>query len=228
MSSSEGSKEVEGAPTTDRWDEFEKFRSEVSKVISELRKEIEDLKSAISDLRISLSEIENPFNLLVALAGEEGGKKLAELMQREGKEKERVEERKERKLKSVEKPVPPPPPMGREVVKTSFDTSIALIKWVWTLLDLGFDVEDVKRLSSYCEFFGLLPKGSSHFIHEVASAVNKARALNLSEELLALSIYGAAKASGVTIELEDITDVVFNALRKMAIRPELPPLRSGR
>ena len=117
--------------------------------------------------------------------------------------------------------------LGSEVPEISFNASIALIKWVWTLLDLGFDEGDVEKLSSYCEFFGLLPRGSSRFISEVASAVSKARSLNLSEEMVALSIYGAAKASGVKIELEDITDIVFNALRKIIARPDFPPFRGS-
>jgi len=221
MSSGEGSEERRSA--TDLQSEFEKFKSEVNKVISGLKKEIEDLKNAVIDLRTSLSEVENPFNLLATLAGEEGGKKLSEAMHK--KEKEKVERDLEKELKVAEKPLPPPPQLGREVPEVSFDSSIALIKWVWTLLDLGFDEDDVRRLSSYCEFFGLLPRGSSRFISEVASAVNKARSLNLSEEMVALSIYGAAKASGVKIELEDITDIVFNALRKIIARPEFPPFR---
>ena len=227
MSSGGGSEERR--PASDLRSEFEGFKSEVNRVVSELKKEIEDLKNSIIDLRASLSEVENPFNLLAALAGEEGARRLTDLIRREGKiegKEERVERRElEKGLKAAEKP--PPQQLSREVPEVGFNTSIALIKWVWTLLDLGFDEEDVKKLSSYCEFFGLLPRGSSRFISGVASAVNKARSLNLSEEMVALSIYGAAKASGVKIELEDITDIVFNALRKFIARPELPPFRGG-
>jgi len=224
MSSGGGSEERR--TTSDLRSEFEEFKSEVNRVVSELKKEIEDLKNSIIDLRASLSEMENPFNVLAALAGEEGARRLTDLIRREGKvegkERERVERRELEKV--VERP---PQQLSGEVPEVHFNTSIALIKWVWTLLDLGFDEEDVKKLSSYCEFFGLLPRGSSCFISEVASAVSKARSLNLSEEMVALSIYGAAKASGVKIELEDITDIVFNALRKFIARPEFPPFRGG-
>ena len=226
MSSGEESKE-EMATTVQR-NEFEGFKSEVNRIISVLKKEIEDLKNSIIDLRTSLSEVENPFNLLTALVGEEGSKRLTEAMRR--KEKEKIESRElERELKTTEKlvPLPTPQQLGREVPEVSFNQSIALIKWVWTLLDLGFDEEDVRKLSSYCEFFGLLPRGSSQFISEAASAVSKARLLNLSEDMVALSIYGAAKATGVKIELEDITDIVFNALRKFITRSESPPFKTS-
>ncbi len=223
MSSDGGSEERRVA--AELRSEFEKFKAEVNRVISELKREIEDIRNSIVDLRASLSEIENPFNLLSALAGEEGGKKLAEAVRKKEKTEDKEKELEEA-VKTVEK-LPPPLQLGSEAPEVSFNSSIALIKWVWTLLDLGFDEEDVEKLAGYCEFFGLLPKGSSRFISDVASAVSKARILNLSEEMVALSIYGAAKASGVRIEFEDITDIVFNALRKIIAKPETPPLRGG-
>jgi hypothetical protein len=204
-----------GGSSQDLRNEFEKFKSEVGKIINELRKDIEDLKNSIVELRASLSEVENPFNLLATLASGEEGKKPTEVTRKE----------------EVGKPPPSPPPplqqLSSKVMEVGFNTSLALIKWVWTLLDLGFDEEDVKKLSNYCEFFSLLPRGSSQFISEMASAVSKARALNLSEDIVALSIYGAAKASGVKVELEDITDIVFNALRKFITRNEVTYPKGG-
>lgn len=199
--------------------EVEKLKSDMEKVTSELRSEIEGLKNALIELKSSLSEIENPFNLLSSLVDEESLRKISGMVQSKPPEKE-VEKTEEHKVeKSPEREL-----QLRSVViqEADYNKSIALIKWVWTLLELGFDVDDIERLSRYCEFFSLLPRGSSHYISAVASAVEKARALNLSEDIMALSIYGAAKASGLRIELEDITDIVFNALRKLISKsPEM-------
>lgn len=193
--------------------EVEKIKSNMDKVIGEIRGEIEELKNALVELKSSLSEVENPFNLLSSLVDEGGLGKIAKAA--ETPEKERAEPEKAEGAKRPEKEFQPISPIALE---SNYGTSIALIKWVWTLLDLGFDVDDVERISKYCEFFNLLPKGSSHYISAIASAVEKARALNLSEDMMALSIYGAAKASGVRVELEDITNIVFNALRKLIVR----------
>jgi len=193
-------------------DDISRLRSDVEKAINELKSEIEDLKNALVELKASLSEMDNPFNLLTSLAEEGALKKAAEAVQAKAAEKEVAEP--ERLREELQPPLGVPEISGRD-----YNTSIALLKWVWTLLDLGFDMDDIEKISKYCEFFGLLPKGSPHHIGAIASAVEKARTLNLSEDVMALSIYGAAKASGAKIELENITDIVFNALKKLIARP---------
>ncbi|MCX8171915.1 MAG: hypothetical protein N3E47_08195 [Candidatus Bathyarchaeota archaeon] len=198
-------------------DKIEKIKSDTDKVIGELKSEVEDLKNTLVELKASLSEMENPFNLLTSLVEEGVLRKNAGEAQSKAAEKDepkRIEEKKAngQLIQSSGGESPEPSAAG-------YDMSIALIKWVWTLLDLGFDVDDVERISSYCEFFSLLPRRSSHYISAIAPAVEKAKALNLSEDMMALSIYGAAKASGIRIDPEDIMDIVFNALRKLIAKP---------
>jgi len=193
--------------------DISRLRSDMEKAINELKSEIEDLKNTLVELKASLGEMDNPFNLLTSLADEGTLKKAAETAQVKANEKEIAEPE---KFGGEFQPLA----TGiSEISGRDYNTSIALLKWVWTLLDLGFDMDDIERISKYCEFFGLLPKGSPHHIGAIASAVEKARALNLSEDVMALSIYGAAKASGAKIELENMTDIVFNALKKLIARP---------
>lgn len=211
----------DGKNGQEKQNEIEKLRSDMDKAISGIKSEIEELKNALVELKASLSEMENPFNLLASLVDEDGLRKFTGTVQAKasgedkGESKRTEEKREERKVEEMKQ-------LGGEPSRAfgaGYDTSIALIKWVWTLLDLGFEVDDVEKISKYCEFFSLLPKGSSHYVSAIASAVEKARMLNLSEDIMALSIYGAAKASSIKIELEDITDIVFNALRKLIARP---------
>lgn len=197
-------------------DEVEKLKSGVDKAISELKCEIEDLKNALVELKSSLNEIENPFNLLSSLVSDEDFKKIT--AQAGAAEKEKVGPEKAEEKREEER-VKEPHLLGAVLSEADYNTCISLIKWVWTLLDLGFDIDDIEKISRYCEFFSLLQKGSSHYISLIAPAVEKARALNLSEDVVALSIYGAAKASGAKVKIEDVTDLAFNALRKLISRP---------
>lgn len=197
---------------SDLRDEVERIKSNVDKTVGELRGEIEDLKSALIELKSSLSEMENPFNLLSSLMDGENIKRIMAHADSEREKSVKVEvgegEEKEKNVELPQSPSETPP-------EADYNASVALIRWVWSLLDLGFDVEDIERISKYCEFFSLLRKGSSHYISTIAPTIEKARALNLCEDIVTLSIYGAAKLSGVKVDLEDITGVVFNALRKL-------------
>jgi len=207
--------------------ELENFKASIDTVVGNLKRDISEIKNSIIDIRTAIGEIENPFNLLKAFTSNED---LAKHLKTEylAETKSRMEsgiaENDETKM-TLEEPkreeivISAPEPKMR-VPSSNFEISLSLVKWVWTLLDMGFDENDVKKLSAYCEFFGLLPKGSSEYISEVSLTVKKARMLGLSEEVLALGMYGAAKASGVKSELEDITQIVFNALRKFMSKPE--------
>lgn len=197
-------------------DEVEKLKSGVDKAISELKCEIEDLKNALVELKSSFNEMENPFNLLSSLVSDEDFRRIT--AQAGAAEKEKVGPEKSEEKKEEEK-IKEPHLLGAVLSEADYNTCISLIKWVWTLLDLGFDIDDIEKISRYCEFFNLLQKGSSHYISLIAPAVEKARALNLSEDVVALSIYGAAKASGAKIKIEEVTDLAFNALRKLISRP---------
>lgn len=205
-----------GKSNTDAQGEIERLKSNMDKAISDLKGEVEDLKSALIELKSSLSELENPFNLLSSLVDKGDLKSIAETDQT--KVAGREEAGHEKTVEEAEDEIKEGQAQSDKAPGANYDKSIALIKWVWTLLDLGFDVDDVEGISKYCEFFSLLPSGSSQCISAVASAIEKARTLNLGEDLMALSIYGAAKASGIKIKFDDITDIIFNALRKIVAR----------
>ena len=206
--------------------EPENFKSNISAAVNDLKRDVSEIKNSIIDLRTAISELENPFNLLKAFTGEED---LAKHFKAEDAAETKRGMENETAVKEEAKLVLEEPKREEKVVSaprlerartSNFETSLSLVKWVWTLLDMGFDENDVKKLSTYCEFFGLLPEGSAGYVSEVSSTVKKARMLGLSEEVLALGMYGAAKASGLKSELEDITQIVFNALRKFMSRPE--------
>jgi len=189
--------------------ELENLKSSVKRNVDELKKAISDLKNSIVEIRTAISEIENPFNLLKAVTGEEGlPERLREPLREPERETEEVLKEAKREEEAVSVPRPGKPPV-------SFKTAFSLVKWICALLDMGFDENDVKNISNYCEFFGLLPERSSGCISDLSLTVNKARALGLDGSVLALSMYGAAKASGLKFELEEITDMVFNTLMKL-------------
>ncbi|MHA1632564.1 MAG: hypothetical protein ACTSXC_07155 [Candidatus Freyarchaeota archaeon] len=204
--------------------ELENFKSSINAAVNDLKRDVSEIKNSIIDLRTTISELENPFNLLKAFTGEED---LAKHFKAEdaaetkrGIENETAERGETKPVMEEPKREEAIPALSACTHASNFEISLSLVKWVWTLLDMGFDENDVKKLSTYCEFFGLLPKGSSGYVSEVSSTVKKARILGLSEEILALGMYGAAKASGLKSEFEDITQIVFNALRKFMSRPE--------
>jgi len=176
--------------------ELENFKSTVSKALEELKKSISDIKNSIIEIRASIGEKENPFNLLKAMS--EGD--LPDEKTSEEKEAEVLE-------------------MHVRETPTNFKTSFSLVKWVWGLIDMGLDEKDMGNLSSYCEFFGLIPKGASGYISDLTQVITKAKKLGLSEETLLLYMYSAAKASGLKLELENMTDIILGAIRTRPFRP---------
>jgi len=179
--------------------ELENFKSAVNRDLEGLKKSISDLKNSIIEIRASIGEKENPFQLLKAVASEED---LAEEGLSEKEESEGILETRTQGFSP-----------------SNFKTCFSLVKWVWNLIDIGLDEDDMRNLSNYCEFFGLIPKGASRYISDLSLAITKAKKLGLNEEILLLCMYSAAKASGLKFELEDITDMVFNAIRTRSYRP---------
>jgi len=176
--------------------ELETFKSTVSKALEELKKSISDLKNSVIEIRAAMGEKENPFNLLKVITGEEDLEEKLEEKEGEGVLETRAQE-----------------------TPTNFKTGFALVKWVWSLIDMGLDEKDMGSLSSYCEFFGLIPKGASGYISDLTRTVAKAKKLGLSEETLLLYMYSAAKASGLKLELEDMTDIILGAIKIRPFRP---------
>jgi len=207
--------------------EIEKIKADVDKLSQDLRAAVSELKKSIVDIRTAVSEIENPFNLLRAVSSEKDLKKLnnerlppgvkslvigkAEEENEAAAEEKPVipavpEELPETKPQIVEHPPPKPefPPPGT-----------VYLDWVWSLLDLGFNPDDVKQLAQSYELLGFLPENSSGQIYSLAVAAEKAKSKGLSKGRLLLNMYKASVASGIKIGLNDMRMLISIAEGKM-------------
>jgi len=209
----------------------EKLRNEISRVESEmgsalesLKGELQGIKDSIVEMKAAISEMENPFNLANAIEGDirsgQPGEGKSDDRLDSGSEVEAQTEGETEAQTEGETEAEFQGGAGDRLPLPRFRVGISLIRWVWTLLDLGFDEKDITKLSRYCEFFGLLPRNSSNLIGEASSAVNKARSLGLSEEALALGFYGAARGSGLRLANEDLADILFKMLRRFTTPSE--------
>jgi len=96
----------------------------------------------------------------------------------------------------------------------SVNKGTSIVQWVYTMLDLGFDEESIHRICDYCEFSDFMPKGYSEHVSNLVGAVVRARSQNLSAEEVILSIYGAAHASGVKMDPQDLSGLIMRVLKK--------------
>jgi hypothetical protein len=96
----------------------------------------------------------------------------------------------------------------------SVNSGSSIVQWVYTMLDLGFDEESIHRICDYCEFSDFMPKGYSEHVSNLVGAVVRARSQNLSAEEVILSIYGAAHATGVKVEPQDLSGLIMRVLKK--------------
>jgi len=210
--------------------ELKELRSNVESSSIELQNTIEELKKAVVDIRSAVSEIENPFNLLRAVTNEEDLKKINKarsiierkiLKAKDEVEEEAVEEetpKTEETTEVVEVEVPTETraerPPKEKVTAIRFKHGSSLIRWIYTMLDLGFDEESIGKICDYCEFFGLIPEGSSVCVSNLVGAVVKARSQGLSEEEVILSIYGAADATGIKVNPEEVSGLIIEVLKR--------------
>jgi hypothetical protein len=204
--------------------EVEELKQSLKKISEEFSRTVEELKKAVVEIRSAVTEIENPFNLLRVISSEEE-------LQRARRLAEQVPVSPVRPAEAVEKPVEKPSekPLEKPVEKpleeearriveakpTSFEAGFSIIKWVWALLDAGLDKDDVVNISKYCERVGYLPPRSSEYVGYVVDAMSKARLGGLNLEEFMLIIYGAAKASGLRLEMKELEEVAFSLLRKI-------------
>ena len=202
-------------------EEVRELREGFQEAVDQLSRTVEDLKRAVVDIRSTITEIENPFNLLRVISSEEEFQRAQRLAEQQAPAKP-VEEVQEPQEKPQEAPPEPPGrPLG-EVDRhlsgagpTGFETGFSVIKWVWALLDAGLDREDVLNLSRYCECAGYLPPRSSEYVGYLVDAMSKARIGGLNLEEFMLIIYGAAKASGLKLEMKELEEVAFTLLRRI-------------
>ncbi|MCS7115127.1 MAG: hypothetical protein RMJ15_05105 [Nitrososphaerota archaeon] len=207
--------------------EIEKIRSDVDRLSQELRTAVDELKKSIVDIRSAVSEIENPFNLLRAVASEKDLEKLNSERLPSGVKSlflGKPEKEEEEVKKAEEKPPEPqileekalaletkperelPPPIPREHDLQS--SRVAYLDWVWSLLDLGFSSDDINQLAQSYERLGFLPQGSSEQVYSLAVAAEKAKSKGLSMSKLLLNMYEASLISGMRIGIEDMKRLI--------------------
>ncbi|MBS7607015.1 MAG: hypothetical protein QW502_02400 [Candidatus Bathyarchaeia archaeon] len=217
----------------DKIEEIEKEIREIKSAVnqvSELASTVEDLKRALIDIRSTINEIENPFNLLKLITDEEvlarvnEAKPILEKMAAEKEEKseqtQKMAPQEKEESKRPEEPLPKP--IFREdlrellapmAVKLDFRRTMALIEWVYTMLDIGFDEDSIRKICEYSEFFSFIPRGSASYISSLASAVKRAKTNGISEDIFTLSIYNIANIMGVKIDQSELSELIKNFLR---------------
>lgn len=215
-----------------RIEEIEKEIREIKSTISqinEIASTVEDLKKALIDMRSTINEMENPFNLLKLITDEEGLAKVNEakpIIERMVKEKD-IE--KEKSLETIlpkvevepEKPVEETPEVKFKgefekkplPIMLDFKRMVSLIEWVYTMLDIGFDEDGIRRICEYSEFFGFIPKGSAAYVSNLAGAIRNAKLNNITEDIFTLSIYNIANIMGVKIDQDEVAELIKNFLR---------------
>jgi len=199
---------------------------EIEEGLSEVRKEFgqtsEDMKSTVSSLqnavieiRSAVSEIDNPFNVLRLITSEKDldglpGKMVADERRRLPKPEENIhqihEPSAEEEIIVKEDSVIVPP-------KSSSKAGLTLLRWIWGLIELDLDEEDIASLCRYCEYIGYLPDGSARHVAALAPMAVKARNRGTSREELVLNIYAAASVSGVEIMQDDVNEAILDVLR---------------
>lgn len=96
----------------------------------------------------------------------------------------------------------------------SMNRGSSIVSWVYTMLDLGFDEESIRKICDYCEFSEFMPKGYSMQVSNLVGAIVKARSQKLSAEEVILSLYGAAEAAGTKINPENLTTLIMHVLKQ--------------
>ena len=91
---------------------------------------------------------------------------------------------------------------------------IAIIHWIYKMLDLGFNEKSMKKICDYCEFFCFMPKGYGEHVSNLVSAVIRARSRKISAEELILSICCAADATGLRIDSKNLSGLIIKVLGK--------------
>lgn len=217
MSESSSDKQVKES-TEERTDRMEKDLAELKTHVegssAEIGRTVDELRQAVVDIRSAVSEIENPFNLLRVITDEKdldkmkGARAAIEKKQEVGKVEE-VESAEE-----GEKVKEPPTLLEEAGSLLSFKHGASLVRWIYTMLDLGFEGEDLKSVCEYCEYLGLIPGGSSPHVSNMADAIIKAKSKGLFEEEVVLSMYTAAESAGTKVNPGDMVEFIIQVLRR--------------
>ena len=202
---------------------------EIEEGLSEVRKEFgqtsEDMKSTVSSLqnavieiRSAVSEIDNPFNVLRLITSEkdlEGlpGTRIPDAGRNLPKLEEDVHQIHEPSAEEHQEIIVKEEDSVRILPTSSSKAGLTLLRWIWGLIELDLDEEDIASLCRYCEYIGYLPDGSARHVASLAPMAVKARNRGTSREELVLNIYAAASVSGVEIMQDDVNEAILDVLR---------------
>jgi len=218
---SESSSAEEAKERTDeRADKIEKelveLKTRIDGSSAEMGKTVDELRKAVVDIRSAVSEIENPFNLLRAITDEKDLDKMkgARAIIEKKREAGDVEETREESAEEGEKVKEPPTSLKEVGSLLSFKHGVSLVRWIYAMLDLGFEGENLRSVCEYCEYLGLIPSGSSPYVSNMADAIIKTKSKGLQEEEVILSMYTAAESAGAKVSPSDIVECVFQVLRR--------------
>lgn len=202
---------------------------EIEEGLSEVRKEFgqtsEDMKSTVSSLqnavieiRSAVSDIENPFNVLRLITSEkdlEGlpGTRIPDERRKLPTPEDDVYQRHETGAEEHQEIIVKEEDSVRIPPTSTSRAGLKLLRWIWGLIELDLDEEDIASLCRYCEYIGYLPDGSGRHVAALAPMAVKARERGTSREELVLNIYAAASVSGVEIMPEDVNEAILDVLR---------------
>jgi len=203
---------------------------EIEEGLSEVRKEfgrtsegmkstVSSLQNAVIEIRSAVSEIENPFNVLRLITSEKdleglpGTRNFDERLKLP-KPEENVHQRHETIAEEEHPEIIVEEEDSVRIPPTSTSRAgLTLLRWIWGLIELGLDEEDIASLCRYCEYIGYLPDGSGRHVASLAPMAVKARKRGMSREELVLNIYAAASVSGVEIMPDDVNEAILDVLR---------------
>ncbi|MCS7120355.1 MAG: hypothetical protein RMJ07_01625 [Nitrososphaerota archaeon] len=233
-----GAQGASGAMSEGRIEELEKkleqLKASVNESSSEMKRTVDDLRKAVVDIRSAVSEIENPFNLLRVITNEKDlgkviearpmiekrfapkGTGTTETEERVGEEKvaEEQVEAPPAKEEIKEAPVVPQSKASTSVQPDSLEDGAAFLRWVYLMLDVGFDEEILHGLCKYFEYVGIVPRGASDHLAGLISTVVNARSKGLLVEDLELAMYSAAEAVGKTVKPDKISSLLLQVLKR--------------
>lgn len=218
--------EEEAQPTMDIDHKVKEIEEGLSEVRREFGRTSEDMKSTVSslqnaviDIRSAVSEIDNPFNALRLITSEkdlEGlpGTRLVDESRKLLKPEEDVHQRHETSAEEESQEIMVKEEDSVKILPKSISRAgLTLLKWIWNLIELDLDEEDIISLCRYCEYIGYLPDGSGGQVAALAPMAVKAKKRGTSREELVLNIYAAASISGVEIVSDDVNEAIFDVLR---------------
>lgn len=188
---------TEGKGRIDRLEtDLEELKTTVEGSSVEVKRAVGDLEKAVVDIRSAVSEIENPFNLLRAITNEKDINRIkaaqpaiGHALRRESDETE-IGESGHGEAEELRKPVG----------LLTFKHGTSLVRWIYAMLDLGFDEKALKSISDYCEYIGLIPTGSRPHLFSMIDTISSLKSKGLFEEEVIVSMYTAAEATEAKVE----------------------------